>query len=104
VIYPTPAAAPASTGDPVTPPPTIETPAAGSSGYTPLDPYPLEDNAALEAPSLLPPDQTANSPTVEIHTAVLRRPASATRVSTTAAKPVSRVVVDSGAWTTTSGR
>lgn len=95
--------------DPSTPPPTI--PEATDSGYLPIDPRPEADDAASFGPDFPAPplfntngDPTASRPTVDVHTAVYRRPANVTRTSTTAARPVtttpSRTAVDDSGWET----
>lgn len=99
-----------SSTDPLTPQPQID-PNVGvpmSSGYVPangtVDPGPATDAGAANsfyAPQLLPPanDNSANNshrPTVDVHTAVYRRPVGAASVSTSTA-PVQRAV-DAGSW------
>ena len=94
-MYTTPPAQ--GSAGPATPPPQIAEPA--TSNYTPY-PGPAE-GAALTAPPLLAPphtDATASRPTVDIHTAVYRRPVSAATVSTTAARPAA--AVDASGWET----
>ncbi len=88
-------------GGPPTPAPAIDPPAPTSSSY-PFDPGPYPEDASLTAPQLIGPvnDQTARAPTVDIHTAVYRRPVGASSVSTTAARPVSSTpAVDNTPWT-----
>jgi hypothetical protein len=57
---------------------------------------------SFEAPPLMPPanDRTARTPTVDVHTAVYRRPAATTSASNVQ-RPASRVAVDNGAWAST---
>jgi hypothetical protein len=89
--------------------PTIETPAPTGTAYPPNDPGPEADGGAtdtsFEAPGLIGPgyNSTARGPSVDVHTAVYRRPAATTSVST-AKKPTSRVAVDTGEWTSTGSR
>jgi hypothetical protein len=97
-----------SASDPAIPPPQIPDPA--TSGY-PIVPGPEADDAAAAGPELTAPhlfnangDPTASRPTVDIHTAVYRRPATVARTSTTSARPVATATthkaVDSSGWET----
>ena len=103
VIYSTPGgAAGSSSSDPTTPTPEIPEAAPVESGYTPEAGGGA--GAGLQAPDLLRPmnDQTARGPSVDVRTAVYRRPVGAARVS--AAGRPARTAVDSGAWTATVGK
>jgi hypothetical protein len=88
-------------GGPATPTPAIENTTVPASGAGTVFPGP-SDSGAFSAPNLLPPtnDRTASAPTVDIHTAVYRRPVGASSVS--AAKPVQLAApaVDATPWTT----
>jgi hypothetical protein len=88
-------------GGPATPTPAIENTTVPASGAGTVFPGP-SDSGAFSAPSLLPPtnDRTASAPTVDIHTAVYRRPVGASSVST--AKPVqsSAPAADATPWIT----
>jgi hypothetical protein len=95
--------------DPSTPVPQIQE--ATGSGYSPNYPGPEAGDGAAFGPDFPAPplinangDPTASRPTVDIHTAVYRRPANVTRTSTTAARPVattpSRTAVDNSGWET----
>jgi hypothetical protein len=102
VIYGTPG------GDPSTPQPQLPlTPVPAETGY-PLDSQPEADPAesAFGAPPLIGPanDNQASRVSVDVHTAVYRRPAASTAVSTTVAKPTAKLGVDTGAWSSTTGR
>jgi hypothetical protein len=89
-------------GGPATPPPGIpDAAAAPTTPNGPIVPYPEAGNGAFNAPQLLAPtnDRTASAPTVDIHTAVYRRPVGASSVST--AKPMQSAApaVDATPWT-----
>jgi hypothetical protein len=95
--------------EPPTPQPQIDMAAPTGTSYPP-DPAPESDGVnatgtSFEAPPLMPPanDRTARTPTVDVHTAVYRRPAATTNASTVG-RPASRVAVDNGAWTSTGSR
>lgn len=102
-----PSAVPAATssGDPYTPVPALNSDVGTpvGSNYLPSEPTPEPEagafNEGLQAPQLMAPvnDHTASRPSVDVHTAVYRRPIPATGVST-ATEP-SRAV-DSGEWDT----
>ncbi len=96
---------PASAGDPQTPTPELPTDFGTpvESGYVPETTDGATDGSgAFSAPPLMTPPfngQTASRPTVDVRTAVFRRPVGATTVSATSA-PVRRAV-DAGGWSTT---
>lgn len=83
-------------GYPVNPAPSSPTP----------DPAPAADDAStyLAPPQLLGPsnDRTANRPTVDVHNAVYRQPATTAAVSSAVAKPVTSVrteaQIDAEGW------
>lgn len=100
-------AAPAATssGDPYTPIPAIPSDVGTPVGSNYLPTAPIAEpeagalNDGLQAPQLMAPvnDHTASRPSVDVHTAVYRRPIPAMEVST--GTETSRAV-DDGAWDT----
>lgn len=99
VQYNVPASSDSGTGGaPPTPIPTLESTTVPATGAGTVYPGPAE--SGFTAPNLLPPtnDRTARAPTVDIHTAVYRRPVGASSVSS--AKPVQAApAVDATPWT-----
>ncbi|HMO86227.1 MAG TPA: hypothetical protein PKC18_15040, partial [Lacipirellulaceae bacterium] len=101
---------PSSTsGDPVTPQPTIPMDVGSplGSGYPgSLDPIPAVDSGAasgLQAPPLAAPvaGRTASRPSVDIHPAVYRRPATTVTASTSASAAAPQRAVDAASWDST---
>jgi hypothetical protein len=105
-------------GEPPTPTPALKpaTPEPGESGYlgngngTALDPHPEDEvngtntSFDLEAPPLIGPlnDRTANRPTVDVRTAIYRRPAPASSIGAStlrsAAKQPTQAEIDAEGW------